>query len=94
MGVFEIRGGPVTHRHLMKRTKWDLVSEYLSMLREYDRITAEVEQLKVENERLQKEVERLKRYAAYCNCCAKSGEHDLMDFDAWLVRSVHPGGEQ
>jgi len=61
MGVFEIRGGPVTHRHLMKRTKWDLVSEYLSMLREYDRITVEVEQLKAENKKLKHDVDLLRR---------------------------------
>lgn len=30
------------------------------------------------------ELSQWQQYASYCNCCAKSGEHTPMDFDAFV----------
>lgn len=30
------------------------------------------------------------QYAAYCNCCAKSGEHDPIDFDTFVAQNSWP----
>lgn len=32
---------------------------------------------------------QLQQYASYCRCCAQSGEHDPIDFDAFLAKSAN-----
>lgn len=39
---------------------------------------------------LERQLAERARYAAYAVSCAKSGEHEVMDFDAFLVRSTTP----
>lgn len=46
------------------------------------------DKLSIEAAKALKELANWQRYAAYCNCCAKSGEPTPMDFDAFLANSV------
>lgn len=34
MSIFEVHGGPITHRYLMNKTKYELASMYMRLLRE------------------------------------------------------------
>jgi hypothetical protein len=42
---------------------------------------------------LEKKLTQWMQYAAYCRSCAKSGDHDPHDFEAFLARSVPKLGE-
>ena len=42
----------------------------------------------------EREIIRRTHYAAYCKCCAESGEHSLHDYDAFLARTRWPWESQ
>lgn len=52
MAVFEVRGGPVTRRYLMKKSKNDLATEVLDALRACDQLRQRAEAAEARAERL------------------------------------------
>ena len=45
MSVFEIHGGPITHRYLMNKSKFDLASMYMELLAVRNRENAQRDRL-------------------------------------------------
>lgn len=37
MAIIEFNGGPITHKYLMNKTKWELASMYMELLRLYEK---------------------------------------------------------
>lgn len=42
MAIIEFHGGPVTHKYLMGKTKWELASMYMDLLREWEKARAQL----------------------------------------------------
>lgn len=41
MSIIEFNGGPITHKYLMGKTKWELAIMYMDLLRMYERALAD-----------------------------------------------------
>lgn len=48
-------------------------------------LMAENTALKAERDALQVTLAEWQRFASYCHCCAKSGEHELQDFETFTA---------
>lgn len=46
MSIFEIKGGRITHRYLVRKTKYELAHMYMDLLQENERLKALVSEMR------------------------------------------------